>query len=102
MSLLREWLDRLNAGLRHGRQRVSLAVARERSWLARVAATALLIAIGLVATAILLLVVLLALPLFLVALLVGSAQRSIARAQNRAGIAEGRRNVRVVVRDPAP
>lgn len=68
---------------------------------ARVAAGVLLIVVGLVALLVLLGALIVALPTVIVLLTVASIRGRIVRARGPGGLLDGRRNVRVVIRDSA-
>ncbi len=95
------WNDAAGRWLSSGRVRVTGFVSQPRSGLAFLAAWVLLLALGLVVGAFLLAAMVIAVPIALVLLLVGRARALLARARAPNGVLDGRRNVRVIVRDSA-
>ena len=92
------WFHRAQARGASGRERVAAVLVRQPSWVHRAAAYAALIAIGAIALLLLLLALAVAIPVLLIGALIARARLWFVRARGPNGVLDGRRNVRVIVR----
>lgn len=92
------WFHRAQSRTAAGRERIAAFLVRQPSRVQRAAAWGALIAIGAVALLLLLVALAVAIPVLLVGALIAGVRGWFVRARGPNGVLDGRRNVRVIVR----